>query len=189
MWNLPRSGMEPVPDTLASGFLATAPAEKSCIFFFRLHWVFVVAHSLLLLWLTALVAPQHMGSEVPQPGMELESPALESRFVTTRLPGKSQRETSYSELLFTEQRVQEQLVVEKVTLAISRSLSFPEPVLSSSGSAPPCTPIFCIALSCLPPSYLASNCATSLNWECLAMAPALLEFCPDWYKKEPTLSS
>ena len=110
-----------------------------------------------------LIAPQLMGSEVPQPGMELESPALEGRFVTTRLPGKSQRETSYSELLFTEQRVQEQLVIEKVTLAISHSLSFPEPVLSSSGSALPCTPIFCIAPSCLPPSYLASNCATSLN--------------------------
>ena len=188
MWTLPRSGIEPVPDTLASGFLATAPPEKSCIFFFQLHWVFVVAQSSLVA-AHCLIAPQLMGSEVPQPGMELESPALEGRFVTTRLPGKSQRETSYSELLFTEQRVQEQLVIEKVTLAISHSLSFPEPVLSSSGSALPCTPIFCIAPSCLPPSYLASNCATSLNWECLAVAPALLEFCPDWYKKEPTLSS
>ena len=36
-----------------------------------------------------LIDPQHVGSQFPEPGIELGSPALESRSLTTGPPGMS----------------------------------------------------------------------------------------------------
>ena len=58
-------------------------------FFFLPHWVFIVVHRALTLWYEGLGAPMISGILVPQLGIELTSPALEGRFLTTGPSGKS----------------------------------------------------------------------------------------------------
>ena len=57
--------------------------------FFWLCWIFTVAGQLSLVAHAGLVAPAACGIIVPQPGIELASPALKGDFLTTGPPGKS----------------------------------------------------------------------------------------------------
>ena len=58
-------------------------------FFFCLHWVFIVKRRLSLVSVCQGSCPMACGILVPQPGIEPVSPALEGRFLTTGLTGKS----------------------------------------------------------------------------------------------------
>ena len=62
-------------------------------YLFRLPWAFIVTYG--------LRCPSALGLLVPQPGLELTSPALQGRFLTTGPPGRSLGGTFYLSEIFT----------------------------------------------------------------------------------------
>ena len=62
-------------------------------YLFRLPWAFIVTYG--------LRCPSALGILVPQPGLELTSPALQGRFLTTGPPGRSLGGTFYLSEIFT----------------------------------------------------------------------------------------